>query len=335
MSRTKKGTPPSYQRHSSGQARVRLTLPDGRCKDILLGEYGSPESYQEYERVLAVWRANGQCGAEPTADRSSDLTVNELILAYWRFAENYYVKDGKPTSEQDVIRFTMRFVKQLYGHTPAKEFGPSALKAVRQVMIDHPITRKVKVKDLASGEVRQEEKVLRRGLARKTINKLVGRIKRMFGWAVEEDLLPVTVHLALLRVKGLKKGKDRAREKPRVKPVADAYVEAVLPLLPPTVRTMIEVQRLCGGRPQDVVQLRAIDIDMTGPVWEYHPPRYKTEHHHDADGPDRERIVFLGPKAQALLKPYLTLNVTDYLFTPKRSEEGRNVKRREQRQTPK
>jgi len=95
---------------------------------------------------------------------------------------------------------------------------------------------------------------------------------------------------------------------------------------------MIQVQRLCGGRPQDIVQMRAVDIDMTGPIWKYRPPRYKTEHHND--GSDRERIVFLGPRAQALLKPYLTLSVTDYLFSPIRSEQARNATRRQERRSP-
>jgi integrase len=97
---------------------------------------------------------------------------------------------------------------------------------------------------------------------------------------------------------------------------------------------MIQVQRLCGGRPQDVVEMRAIDIDMSGPVWEYRPRRYKTEHRDPDNSPDRERVVFLGPRAQALLKPYLTLQLTDYLFSPARSEQARHAERRRQRRSP-
>jgi hypothetical protein len=77
--------------------------------------------------------------------------------------------------------------------------------------------------------------------------------------------------------------------------------------------------------------MRAIDIDMTGMVWEYRPQTYKTEHHNQDDAPEQERVVFLGPKAQALLKPYLTLNVSDYLFSPARAEELRNKQRRKKR----
>jgi integrase len=257
--------------------------------------------------------------------------------------EGFYVKEGKPTSEQATIRYALRYLRDLYGHTPAKDFGPLALKAVRQAMVEHPITRTVHARDPETGKVRtdpqtgkplEEVKVLRRGLARRFINKQISRVKRMFAWAVEEELLPVEVHAALVRVAGLKKDKGQAREKPKVKPVPPAFVEAVLPLVPPVIRTMIEVQRLCGARPQEVVQMRAIDLDTAGPVWEYHPRRYKTEHHNDEASPDRERVVFLGPRAQALLQPYLTLNLTDYLFSPRRSEAERNGKRRQGRQTP-
>src|SRR5262245_9904505 len=123
----------------------------------------------------------------------------------------------------------------------------------------------------------------------------------MFAWGVAEGLLPAGVHDALLRVEGLRKGKGQGREKPRVKPVAPAVVEATLPHLPVVVRAMVEVQRLTGARPQDVVAMRPVDIDMTEPVWEYRPPHYKTEYRNADDDPDRERVVFIGPKAQAVV----------------------------------
>jgi integrase len=331
---------PSYRLHKqSGQAVV--TLPNGRGgrSDVLLGKHDTDESWAEYNRVLQEWKANERrLPAKSSNPEPSGLTVNELLLAYYRHAETYYVKDGAPTSEVAAIRAALRFVKPLYGHTLAADFSPRALKAVRDAMVTHPITIKEKVKttDQETGVVQVEErdKLLRNGLARRCINKQIGRIKRMFAWAVEEELVPVSVHQSLVCVKGLKKGKDSAREKRRIGPVPDAMVETVLPLVAPTVRTLIDVQRLCGCRPQDVVQLRAIDIDMTGPVWEYRPQRYKTQHHNEDDSPDRERIIFIGPRSQALIRPYLTLNVTDYLFSPARAEQARNTKRKQERKSP-
>src|SRR5438128_8450601 len=154
MSRRRKD--PSYRLHKqSGKAII--TLPDsmGGRRDVLLGEYDSQQSWDEYNRILAEWKSNDRRLPVPTSARS-DLTVNELVLAYWRFVETYYVKDGKPTSEQDTIRQALRFVRHLYGSSAAHDFGPLALKAVRQAMVEHPVTRNVKVADPVTREAQVE-----------------------------------------------------------------------------------------------------------------------------------------------------------------------------------
>jgi integrase len=312
---------PGYCKHkATGQAVVRLN-----GKDHYLGMYGTAESRLEYARLIKEWEVNGRRlpSASPT-----DLTVNELLAAYWDFVKGYYVKEGEPTSEQDTTRQALRFVKQLYGHTLATEFGPLALKTVRQAMIDHKITRTKVVIEPGTCKARKETLLLRTGLARQYINKQVGRIKRMFSWAVENELLPAAVYHALAEVKGLRKDRSRAREKERVRPVAEEVVTSTLPHLPPMVADMVRLQLLTGSRPGEVVLLRACDLDMTGPVWEYRPGRHKSEHH------DRERIIFLGPQAQGIVRRYLTLNTAAYLFCPKSSERQRNSQRREKATRP-
>ena len=127
--------PPSYRLHKARNLAV-VTI-DGR--NHYLGRYGSPESHEKYARLIAEWRANRRhllpaAAAGLAADRS--LSLNELLLAYWRHVEGYYVKDGRPTSEQDNIRQALRFVRTTYGLTPAVDLGPVALKNVRQAMID-------------------------------------------------------------------------------------------------------------------------------------------------------------------------------------------------------
>ena len=83
--------PPAYSLHkASGRAVTRI---NGR--DIYLGKHGSPESHEAYERAIAEWRANA---VDPTADVDNfvrphhRLTVNEVLLAYARFARSYYRK---------------------------------------------------------------------------------------------------------------------------------------------------------------------------------------------------------------------------------------------------
>jgi integrase len=302
-------------------------------RDHYLGTYDSPESWEKYHRLVAEYLAVRRELPPPVA-AEAPLTITELIARYWRFAKGYYVKGGKPTSETHAIKLALQFLRQLYGATPAAEFTPKGLKAVREAMVTHDITREVKVVDEATGAVTTVRKVVRKGMARKCINKLIGRLRRMFAWAVEEELLDASVHAALLRVKGLKRGKSAARETPRVRPVPDEHVQRILPLLPLTVRAMVEVQRLSGCRPQDVVQMRAADFDTTNRVWEYRPARHKTQHHNDEGNPDLDRIVYIGPLAQAILTPLLPENPEMHIFSPKRSESQRGALRREGRTSP-
>lgn len=318
---------PSYRLHKpSGQAIV--TLPDGvgGRKDVYLGAFGSPESRTEYGRVIHQWETQPTVCCRP--GKRPDLTVNELILAYWNWAQDRYVKDGKPTSEQNCIRMAIRFMRDLFGDTLAGEFGPLALKTVRGAMVKHKVTRETKVKDHATGKTRIVQKVLKEGLARSLINKQVGRIKAIFKWGVGEELLAGEVYHRLACVTGLRKGEAGARESAPIRPVSQAVVEKTLPHLPSVVADMVKVQRLSGARPGEIVQLRACDLDMTGPVWEFRPSRHKTEHH------DRERIIFFGPQAQAVLRNYLTLDLTAPLFRPDQSEAARATKLRQERKTP-
>jgi integrase len=297
MSRQYKN-PPKYRRHKqSGQAIVTLSDGLGQRRDVLLGKYGTAKSRAEYGRIIAEWEAAGR--RLPTSTLA-DLTVNELLLAYWRFAEGYYRKNGKPTKQLDRIKRSLRPVRELYGHTLAKEFGPLALKAVREQMVRADWTRGF-------------------------VNCCVGCIKRAFGWGVENELIPPSVYQGLRAVVGLKKGRSEARESQRIRPVADEHVDAALPFLMPPVRAMVEVQRLSGMRPLEVCLMRPRDIDRRhGRSWVYRPESHKTEHH------GIHRAVFLGPRAREVLRPFLESRPADaYVFVPR---EGMAHFRKVQRQ---
>jgi hypothetical protein len=158
---------PTYSLHkATRQARVRI---DGR--DHYLGRHGSPESRQQYARLIAEHFRPGGTLSPPTAagKQLADLSINELFVRYLDFATHYYVQDGEPTGETENLKAAMRSVRTLYESIPAKEFGPLALKAVRQHIIEI-------------------EK-----LSRNVINGRVNRIRRIFKWAVSEELVPAPV----------------------------------------------------------------------------------------------------------------------------------------------
>src|SRR5262249_40620638 len=148
------------------------------------------------------------------------------------------------------------------------------------------------------------------GRSRKLINKDVDRIRQMFGWAVENELLPVAVSQALREVQGLRKGRSAARETTPVEPVSEGLVGAVLPHLAPQVAAMIQLQHLCGARPQEVVSIRPCEITIAGDIRLYQPRSHKTEHL------DRDKVIVLGPKAQAILRPWLERVSGAYCFVP-------------------
>ncbi len=290
---------PTYRLHKqSGQAVVTLRLPDGHRRDVLLGAYGSDASKAEYQRVLAEWRsAGGPAGA------TAGLTVNELILAFWKHAEQHYRHaDGRPTSELLSYKLSLRPLKELYGHTPAAEFGPLALKAVRQRMVDD-------------------------GLCRTSANQRAARIKHLYKWATAEELVPPAVYQALQTVSGIPRGRGLARETAPVQPVPDAFVDAVRPFVLPEVWAMIQLQRLTGMRPGEVCRMRPADLDVTGPVWVYRPPQHKNLWR------GKQRVIAIGPKAQAVLREFLPLDTQAAVFSPRRAMEARAARRRALRKT--
>ncbi len=122
MPKLRENAVPSYRLHKqSGQAIVTLS-----GKDFLLGTHSSAQSRAEYHRPTAEWLANGRQLGGPHA---AGLTVNELILAFWRHAKAYYRKDGRPTSEVELVRYALKPLKELYGATLAGEFRPLSLQA--------------------------------------------------------------------------------------------------------------------------------------------------------------------------------------------------------------
>ena len=132
----------------------------------------------------------------------------------------------------------------------------------------------------------------------------------MFGWAVENELLPVQIYQTLQRVKGLRKGRSEAKESPPVKPVDEASITAILPHLSPQVAAMVQFQYLCGCRPQEVISIRPCEVNVEGNMWMYMPCRHKTEHF------DRGKVIMVGPKGQAVLRPWLDRDSESYCFVP-------------------
>jgi len=291
---------PKYRLHKgSGQALVQIN-----GERIYLGKYGSKESKGKYRKLVAEFLASGtfhKAGVAASAEISS-VAVSQLILAFWQHAKQRYVKHGQPTSEIRSFRVALRPVRQLYGREPVTSFGPLALVACRQKLIEA-------------------------GYCRKRINQHVGRIRHVFKWGVARELVPEIVWRALCAVEGLKLGE--ATETDPIRAVPEERVNALQPHVTPQIWAMINLQLWTGCRPGEVCVMRMIDINMQGEIWEYRPHSHKTEHH------GKNRVIYLGPHAQEVLKPWIRTDLHAYLFSPQEARAWFLAQRAKNRKTSK
>jgi hypothetical protein len=204
----RRSTISKFRHHkATGQA---LVVIDG--KSIYLGKYDTAEARERYDRVVAEWLCNGRCAARDVRG----LTVAEAILAYWEFAQSYYRKNGQPTDELYSIRAAMRPLRRVYAALPVADFGPLKLKVVRQAMINA-------------------------GHSRKYLNDNVNRIKRMFKWAVENELVAPSVYQGLQAVAGLRRGRSADVDPIRCSSTTD------MPILPAGAAWASPSGECCSG----------------------------------------------------------------------------------------
>lgn len=83
----------------------------------------------EYDRLIGEWVTAGRPSSVATA---SDIAIAELCRRYKVFIEHYYVSGGSVAN----IKTAIRTLREIYGNTLAAEFGPLALKAIRQRFVD-------------------------------------------------------------------------------------------------------------------------------------------------------------------------------------------------------
>jgi integrase len=294
MPRLSKQTP-KYRKHkASGQAFIELN-----GKRHYLGPHGSKASIREYDRVLAEWLAAGRSPSYGKPD--APLTVALVVRDYLAHAKKYY-GDAERGSYRNIL-LGMRPLKELYGRSPAAEFGVLQFKAIR-------------------------EQFIAQDLSRPYINERMRMIVAVFRWACGEGLVPGAVVQNLDAIPGLRKGRCGIREPDPIKPVDEETVLATLPHLSSVVEAMVRFQQLTGCRPGEVCGLRPRDIDRSNAVWEAKLTEHKTAWH------GLDRTIYIGPQAQIVLTPYLLRGADDYCFSPAEAMQEMRDRRNAARKTP-
>ncbi len=262
MQKRKRQLPTYGQRKGYDQAIVTPTdSVTGYRKDYWLGPYGSPESREMYHRVLAQWESGGRRLPVTLDDRPADITqvsVAEVINAYWKWAIQQYGH-----SELGCLRVVIRLLRQMFGSTPAADFGPTnRLRVVRDQMI-------------LGGE---NEDPPRKPLARTTVNHNVHRLRAILKWAGSHEMVPARSLRATQDRAGASAGASAARESAPVQSVAVEQIEAVRPYLSRQVNALVSLQLYTGARGGELFRLRPIDIpDSRGHsgIWTIKPVAHK------------------------------------------------------------
>ena len=300
--------------------KYRLHKPSGRAvvtlagKQHYLGKYNSAESKREYHRILAEYHASaGQIcfGTDP-----EEVTLAMLMVDYLAHCKKHYPSQASPETNQ--VKLIFRVVKKLYADLPAIEFGPRQFKAVRQTLVDDPTCQRG----------RGNRKKNAKPLARKYINAQMSRLTRMFRWAAADGIIPSHVYNDLRIIPGLKAGRTSAPETKKILPVSQDVVDATLKECPPVLADMIRVQLLTGCRPAEVCALTPAMIDRSGEVWRAHLIDHKGAWR------GKDRIIYIGPEAQAVLRPYLDRDQDANLFSPAECDAQRRAMLTELRKTP-
>jgi integrase len=293
---------PSYRRKTFGNREIAVvTLSDRwtrRRRDVWLGRWGSEASRQKYLRVLAEWESSGRRLDDHPATEPGAMTIAELCHAYREAAIVAY-----SASEVASVDKVIRLLLDYSGATPAAAFGPKALRMIRSAMID--------------GRKREDGHWVRRPWSRSHINRQVHRVRRIFKWAASHELLAVSIYEALRTVEPLRRGRTAARESAPITCAPAEAIEAAKRYVSRQVAAMIDLQLLTGMRPGEVTSLRPCDIDAGGKVWLYRPIQHK------GTWQDRGRTIYLGPRAQDVLAPFLGRRIDAYCFCPAEADNER------------
>ncbi len=289
---------PGYRFHAaSGRGVIQYRPLWGKNPRYLAGQYESRESLADYEKCcdkVATHQMRKKAGKLKFKSAGVDIAVAKFLRRYFAWAQVHY---GIKSRDFSHLARAAHPLRERYGRRALCTIGPLRLKKVRDDMVAA-------------------------GWSRTHVNAQFRRLRSIFKWGVENELVKARHLEALQAIQPLKQGKTTAPEKPKVRPIAWSVASQVLPYVTPTVATMIEVQYLTAMRSSELCTMRIIDIDFQEHVWIYWPEDHKNKHR------GKLKPICLGPCAQALLIPYLQVPADQFLFGPRTATRERNSLRR-------
>lgn len=289
---------PTYSVATSGRAYTTVA-----GKFVSLGKDG-PEAKQKFATLILSLQQGDDLARVQSVHPAPklSLSINELCIRFVTHAEAEYIDrvTGKPSAEVDCFKCVTKALRTLFGETVAAEFGPLALRALRQ-------------------------KFIAAGWSRGFINKSCQRLRTIFRWGIGRELLPKDKGIleGLQAVEPLRLGKG-GRETTKRRAIPQASIDAMKERLGKRNRDIVDLLLLTAARPSEILSLTTAIIqnrETIDGVWIVDLQAHKTAHH------GHERRLFLSPAAQAILLKYIdTANPERRLFPIQRKTLGQAVK---------
>jgi len=298
MGRKKIWPPPMKVHKASGQVRVRI---NGR--DHYLGAEGSPQVQKNYARVLAEHERLLESPTPPVVVPDVD-----TIIADW------IEQASKSCNEKDRKNYfrALMVLSRTCGEIAAPDFTPARLRAVRDAMMTGSWRR-------PEERAQTNRSGIKRGQldwCRSTCNAQVARIRNVWRWAEEMELVPRGSWAALGALRGLKKTDRAVRHGNKTRPATWDDLQLVLSQLrSEPIKAMLTLQYWTGARSGEIRRMKAGEIDRTQEVWLYRPEKHKTEHLGNV------RVIGLGAHAREVLARWLSGKRPEQLVF--RSKTGR------------
>lgn len=292
--------PPGYPPKPDGRNRARKRYK-GQLYDF--GKFGTPDSIKEYNRWLAEMLSLADADVT-TAQRE----VLNILIAKW--LKHLRVERGADDTEVRAHSRATVPLDRLYGHSWADEFRLPQFRAVQRAM--------------ATGTWMNDEDraILDRhkrphNWCASYTNKQINRLLQFFQWCEENLFVPEGRHHHLATITSIHASDKRVRHAPKRRPLDwQKQVDPVLPRLSPQIAAMAQVLYLSGARPSEIRKMRPMEIDRNGPdgCWLLIPNRHK------GTWRDHGRVILVGPRAQAILAPFLlqTPGEEAYIFRSNR-----------------
>lgn len=294
-----------YKGRETIYASVRLN-----GKDFILGVYGTADAQARYESIVGEWLANSRKIPDSllrnkTRNQSSairnDATLTEICIDF------VLAKQALKISHEELqsIKRVLRELRAKNTNLLASNFTETEFIAFRDHLVSNGITPK-------SDSKTASEKPTKRKLSRSVVNKYCAHVVRMVKHAAKTTRkVPTSVFQAINAVEPLRSGETVAHETGAIPLVKETVIDAAIEFLHPIVADMVRLQLLTGMRPGEVCLLKMEDVDQSGDVWVFSPPKHKTAHR------GIERKIFIGSSAQEILSRYQHRAANQFCFSAK------------------